>query len=141
MSLLWLLIAPLAACGAEPMPQATKNPSLYSGHRAMTDLPAPVVELVAAVTAGDTDAFLALFTEDGVVDDWGRRFTGRASIRHWSDKEFIGAKGMLTPHKVSRSGDTVTVDAGWKSDFYSGDSRFVFVLEGDAIREMRIVEH
>lgn len=107
----------------------------------MTDLPAPIVRLVAAVTAGNTDAFLALFPDDGVVDDWGRRFVGRASIRNWSDKEFIGAKGVMTPRRVSRSGDTVTVDAGWKSNFYSGDSRFVFVLEGDTIREMRIVAH
>lgn len=107
----------------------------------MAELPAPVARLIAAVTAGDTDAFLALFPADGTVDDWGRRFSGHAAIRRWSDKEFIGAKGVLTPRKVSRSGDTVSVDAGWKSDYYSGDSRFVFVLDGDSIREMRIVGH
>ncbi|MBO9663514.1 nuclear transport factor 2 family protein [Dokdonella sp.] len=107
----------------------------------MSELPTPVAKLVAAVAAGDTEAFLALFPADGVVDDWGRRFNGHAAIRTWSDKEFIGAKGVLTPRKVSRSGDTVTVDAGWKSEYYSGDSRFVFVLDGEAIREMRITGH
>ena len=107
----------------------------------MPDLPAPVAKLVSALQAGDTDAFLALFPEDGVVDDWGRRFVGHAAIRGWSDKEFIGAKGVLTPRKTSRDGDTVTVDAGWKSNFYSGDSRFVFVLDGGRVREMRIVAH
>lgn len=107
----------------------------------MPELPAPVAKLVAAVTVRDTEAFLALFPTDGVVDDWGRRFSGHAAIRTWSDKEFIGAKGVLTPRKVVRSGDTVTVDAGWKSEYYSGDSRFVFVLGGESIREMRITGH
>ena len=107
----------------------------------MSELPAPVAALVAAVAARDTEAFLALFPADGVVDDWGRRFSGHAAIRAWSDKEFIGAKGVLTPRKVVRSGDTVTVDAGWKSEYYSGDSRFVFVLDGGSIREMRITGH
>ena len=29
------------------------------------------------------------------VDDWGRTFTGRAEIKAWSDKEFIGSEGTL----------------------------------------------
>lgn len=107
----------------------------------MPELPAPVARLVAAVNGGDTDAFLALFPANGVVDDWGRKFSGHAAIRGWSDKEFIGAKGTLTPNTVTVSGHTVTVDAGWKSSFYSGDSRFIFVLDGDSIQEMRIVAH
>lgn len=107
----------------------------------MPHLPEPVSKLVTAVADRDTDAFLALFAQNGVVDDWGRRFVGHDAIRRWSDKEFIGARGVLTPREVSRSGDIVTVDAGWQSNFYSGDSRFVFVLEGDVIREMRIVAH
>lgn len=130
LALLLAVAAPVAAAPATP-----------SEGSVMSELPAPVAQLVAAVTAGDTDAFLALFPADGVVDDWGRRFSGHAAIRRWSDKEFIGAKGVLTPRKISRSGDTVTVDAGWKSSYYSGDSRFVFVLDGDSIREMRIVGH
>ena len=53
-------------------------------------LPKPVQALVDAANRGDTPAFLAGFTPDGVVDDWGREFRGPADIQGWSDAEFIG---------------------------------------------------
>jgi hypothetical protein len=40
----------------------------------MTDvpiIPPPIDGFVKAVNAGDTEAFLAFFPGDGVVDDWG----------------------------------------------------------------------
>src|SRR5206468_1849430 len=102
-------------------------------------LPSPVDRLVAAVNAGDADGFLAFFGNDGLVDDWGSRYLGPTAIRKWSDKEFIGAKGTFTPISVDRKGREVNVVADWKSNYFSGRSRFVFVLDGDRIREMRIV--
>ena len=105
-----------------------------------TMLPSPLDAFVNSVNGGDTLAFLQFFPLDGVVNDWGREFVGHAAIRGWSDKEFIGAKGHLAVTRVSRAGDEVTVDAGWRSNYYSGESRFVFVLEGQKIRQMHIVE-
>lgn len=35
----------------------------------------------------------------------------------------------------------LAVEAEWKSNFYSGSSRFIFVVDGDQIREMRIPRH
>jgi len=66
----------------------------------MAELPALVEDLRQAINRGDTDAFLAFFPADGVVEDWGRRFAGHAAIRGWSDSELIGAKGTLTILKV-----------------------------------------
>ncbi|MGB3542549.1 nuclear transport factor 2 family protein [Rubrivirga sp.] len=102
------------------------------------DLPAPVGAFVDAVNRGDTDSFLAFFPDDGVVDDWGRRFVGHDAIRGWSDREFIGAEGTMTPQTVDVRGDEVDVRAGWASTHHNGDSRFVFVTDGDRVREMRI---
>ena len=62
----------------------------------MTDAPPePVARLLQAANDHDTDAFLAGFTDDGVVDDWGREFAGADAIRGWSDKEFIGVDVTL----------------------------------------------
>lgn len=104
-------------------------------------LPPPIAEFVAAVNRGDSQAALAFFGADGVVDDWGARHAGAAAIAQWSAREFVGARGRLTPTRVSRDGERIVVDAGWASDFYSGDSRFVFTVDGERIREMRIVGH
>ena len=70
----------------------------------MTDAPPePVARLLQAANEHDTDAFLAGFTQDGVVDDWGREFAGAEAIRGWSDKEFIGVDVTLVVVGVTRS--------------------------------------
>ncbi len=102
-------------------------------------IPPPVDKLVAAINRGDTEAFLALFPADGVVDDWGRRMVGHAAIRAWSDKETIGAKGVMTVTKASATSNQVLVDADWKSTFYSGSGSYVFTIANGKVREMRIV--
>lgn len=104
-------------------------------------LPAPIDTLVKAVNDGETEHFLSLFTSDGVVDDWGRRFVGQQAIRAWSDQEFIGAKGTLTVKNVQHADGSVSVAAGWKSKAYSGDSLFVFAIADGKIREMRITSN
>ena len=102
------------------------------------DLPPLIDRFVAAVNRGNTEAFLACFAVDGVVDDWGRRFVGHKAIHTWSDEEMIGAKGRMTVRNIDQAGNEVTVTADWKSSFYSGPSRYVFIVDGDHIREMRI---
>lgn len=104
-------------------------------------LPTAIESLRQAINRGDTDAFLAFFPEDGVVEDWGRRFSGHAAIRGWSDKELIGAKGTLTITKVlSVSPQRVEVMTDWQSSFFSGTSKFTFTLDDGKVREMRISE-
>ena len=115
------------------------GPAIAQSKTGAVAIPPIIEKFVAAVNRGDAAAFLAFFPESGVVDDWGRKFTGPAAIKGWSDKEFIGAKGTMTVKSATQSGNEVDVRAGWKSSFYSGDSRFIFVVNGDKISEMRIV--
>lgn len=135
-----ILVALLAAISWLGVPVSAATPSVQEDKQLMAteNLPAPVAEQIAAINRGDVSQWLNLFTTDGVVNDWGRVFTGHEAIRAWSDKEFIGAKGQLTVKQSKVDGHEVTVDAGWKSDFYSGDSRFVFIVEREKVREMRI---
>ncbi len=56
------------------------------------DLPAAVRTLVEATNAGDTARFLTAFTEDAVLDDWGRRFRGRAELASWDRTDNIGKR-------------------------------------------------
>jgi hypothetical protein len=102
------------------------------------DLPAPVAHAIDAVNDGDTDAFLAEFADDGWIDDNGRRFDGHDEMRAWSDRELIGAN---TTFDVTGSEDAdggVAVDIDVASDGFNGPSRFVFEVDGDALRSMTI---
>lgn len=101
--------------------------------------PPPIVTAVLdAVNRGDTDAFLALFTPDGAVDDWGSIYRGRDAIRTWSDRELIGAKARFELRSAEQHGDdaSMTVEVG--GDGFNGPSKFAFSLDGGQIGRMRI---
>lgn len=106
----------------------------------MTDipLPAPVQAAVDAANAGDTDAFLAVFTADGAVDDWGRVFSGAEAIRGWSDREFIGKQVSLAVTGSSTDGATTTISTQVGGNGFNGPSDFAFTLDGSRIALMRI---
>jgi hypothetical protein len=105
----------------------------------MTDLPHPVARLLDAANGHDSDAFLASFTDDGVVDDWGREFAGAAAIKAWSDREFIGANVALDVREahVGEDGD-VTIEADVGGDGFNGPSHFTFRLRDDLVSRMTI---
>lgn len=105
-----------------------------------TELPAPVSALLDAANANDTEAFLACFTEHGVVDDWGREFEGVDAILGWSDKEFIGVEVSLAVDAVERRGDETVVTAQVGGNGFNGPSHFSFRVEGDRVARMTIRE-
>src|SRR3954453_3719986 len=100
------------------------------------DVPGPAGRAIDAVNHGDTDAFLGLFADDGWIDDNGRRFTGRDEMRAWSDRELIGANTRFTVTGSEQTDQGVAVDIDVASDGFNGYSRFVFAVEGDALRSM-----
>jgi hypothetical protein len=103
-----------------------------------TDLPAPVARLLEAANANDTDAFLESFTDDGVVDDWGREFEGAEAIRGWSDREFIGVAVRLDVIRVTADDGKTVVSAEVGGQGYTGPSHFVFDVRGDRVARMTI---
>jgi hypothetical protein len=105
----------------------------------MTDPPQPVASLLEAANRHDSDALLACFTEDGVVDDWGREFAGAAAIRSWSDREFIGVNVVLEAREthVGPDGD-VTIAADVGGDGFNGPSHFTFRLRDGLVSRMTI---
>ena len=106
----------------------------------MSDLPGPVTAALAAANAHDTDAFLATFTPDGVVDDWGREFEGADAIRGWSDREFIGVDVTLAVTGVSTDGDTTTIAAEVGGRGFNGPSHFTFAVRDGLVARMTIRE-
>jgi hypothetical protein len=103
-------------------------------------LPEPVARLLQAANDHDTDAFLAGFTVDGVVDDWGREFAGADAIRGWSDKEFIGVDVTLEVVAVTTEGDTTTVDARVGGSGFNGPSHFAFAVSDGLVARMTVRE-
>jgi hypothetical protein len=104
------------------------------------DLPAPVARLLDAAGGHDTGEFLASFTDDGVVDDWGREFVGPDAIRGWSDREFIGVDVTLAITGVTGAGGETTVSAEVGGRGFNGPSHFTFAVRDGLISRMTIRE-
>jgi ketosteroid isomerase-like protein len=102
------------------------------------DLPAPVAAAIAAANANDLDAFLASFTPDGVVDDWGREFHGPDAIKGWSDGEFIGKQVALEVTAATQDGGETVVTAQVGGNGFNGPSHFRFRVAGDRVARMTI---
>ncbi|MGO3884805.1 MAG: nuclear transport factor 2 family protein, partial [Mycetocola sp.] len=101
-------------------------------------LPDTIERFIHTVNAHDADGFIASFTPDGVVDDWGRLFSSPEQISAWSDREFIGAVGTLAVTDVSHDGDDVVVIGDWRSQHANGLSSFRFTTVGNKISRMVI---
>jgi hypothetical protein len=101
-------------------------------------IPTPLDTLASVVNGGNTEGFLALLTEDSVVDDWGTRYVGKSEIRTWSDRELIGAKGVMTVQGVETHGSEIHLLSDWKSNFYTGPGRFIFSIRDGRISEWKI---
>ena len=104
----------------------------------MTELPPPVARLLAATNAEDRVGFLAAFTDDGVVDDWGRRFEGRDRIAEWDAAENIGVHSRIQATSVRQSGDTVEFGVRVSGDGYNGGGTFTAELRDGKVALLRI---
>ncbi|MGV9409392.1 nuclear transport factor 2 family protein [Nocardia sp. NPDC003693] len=98
----------------------------------------PVQAVVDAINAADTDAFVEAFTEDGVVDDWGRRLSGPAGVRDWANSDAIGAGARMTVTDAETDGPVTHIRFGWRSRVFNGDSEAFVTVRDDKVSEFRI---
>jgi ketosteroid isomerase-like protein len=103
-----------------------------------SSVPAAVQQLLDAVNAQDTDAFLAVFTADGAVDDWGREFRGHEAVRTWSDRELIGVQATLSEVEVTQPGNPLTIRAQVGGKGFNGPSHFSFQVRDELVETMTI---
>jgi ketosteroid isomerase-like protein len=54
-------------------------------------LPPAIAAYVKASNEADSNAFLGVFTDDALVNDIQREFSGKAAIGKWAEREIFGA--------------------------------------------------
>jgi hypothetical protein len=89
----------------------------------MNDLDPAVARMIDATNREDTDAFLAAFAADAVVDDWGTEFAGRERIARWNHTDNIGKHSRFAVTGVSTAGDRSTVSVTVSRDGFNGPAR------------------
>jgi hypothetical protein len=111
---------------------------LGEGDDPMTALPAPVQVMIDATNRGDHDAFVASFTEDALLSDWGKEFHGHDGVASWDQTDNIGRSTHFDVAAVVHEGDAWIVTLKVSGGGFNGTSDFTFELDGDRIRRMTI---
>lgn len=107
----------------------------------MTTLPPAVSRVVDAINSADTDAFVAAFTTDGRVDDWGRVLEGSDGVRSWAATDAIGQNAQMTVLESSTDGEVTEIRFDWKSNRFTGVSRAFVTVSDELVSEFRIPAH
>jgi hypothetical protein len=104
----------------------------------MTDLAAPIERMIDATNRGDHEAFVACFTEDALLSDWGKEFRGREGVASWDRTDNIGRSTHFDVAAARQEGTRDVVTLKVSGDGFNGMSDFTFELDGDLIRSMTI---
>jgi ketosteroid isomerase-like protein len=104
----------------------------------MSDVPAAVQRMIDATNSGDHDAFVAAFTPDAVLVDWGKVFEGTDGVAAWDDSDNIGRKSHFEVADSRRDGDEWIVRLDVTGGGFNGPSDFRFALADERIARMEI---
>jgi hypothetical protein len=94
--------------------------------------------MIAATNSGDTPAFVACFTEDAFLSDWGREFHGRDGVARWNSTDNIGVGAHFVATASRRVGDDDVVTMVVSGGGYNGTGDILFTIQNDLIVRMII---
>ncbi|GAA4669378.1 YybH family protein [Frondihabitans cladoniiphilus] len=104
------------------------------------ETPLAIHTFIEATNREDTDAFLASFSDDAVLDDWGRVFTGRDGIASWNDSDNIGKHSRfdLVEIVVGTTPDQFVVTIDVSGEGYNGLGTLTFTVAGERVTSLVI---
>jgi hypothetical protein len=105
-----------------------------------TPVPAGLRTFIDATNRGDSTAFVAGFTEDAVLDDWGRVFHGRDGVASWNRTDNIGKRSHfeLVGIEPTDDPDTVVATLTVSGDGFNGTGPMTFAFRGDLVARLTI---
>jgi hypothetical protein len=103
------------------------------------EIPPAIRTFIDATNEGDAAAFVAAFTSDAYLNDWGREFHGRDGVSRWNSTDNIGVQAHFAFKGVEKSSeDTYVVTLTVSGNGYNGTGPMTFVLKDGLIASLRI---
>lgn len=105
-----------------------------------SDIPTPIQAFIDATNRADSDAFVAAFTDDAYLNDWGREFRGRDGVRDWDRTDNIGVQSRFEFKgiKPGADPDSYVVTLKVSGNGYNGTGPMTFHLRDGLISSLRI---
>jgi len=103
-------------------------------------VPDAIREFIDATNDADSERFVAAFTDDAYLNDWGREFRGHDGVRMWDRTDNIGKQSHFEFVDASAGSEpgawTVTVTV--TGNGFNGTSPLAFVVRDGRIASLRI---
>lgn len=105
-----------------------------------TDVPKPIRDFVDATNAGDSERFVAAFTDDASLNDWGREFRGHSGVREWDSTDNIGTHSKFEILEIApgKDAESYVVTMKVTGDGFNGISPFAVTLREGKIASLGI---
>jgi hypothetical protein len=103
-------------------------------------LPPLVTDFVKAKNRRDSDAVVACFAEDAIVQDEGQEMHGLPAIKEWSDKSFEKYQFDIAPTGIAETDENTVLTATLTGNFPGSPVSldFNFVIKGEKIAALSI---
>lgn len=104
------------------------------------DVPAAIQAFVDTTNAGDRAAFVAVFTEDAFLSDWGREFRGHEGVAEWDRTDNIGKRSRfeLLALKAGLGDQQFVATVVVSGEGFTGTSDLEFTVRGDRVARLVI---
>ncbi len=104
------------------------------------EAPAAIHSFITATNSENSEAFVAAFTEDAVLDDWGNIYSGSEGIAKWNRTDNIGKHSRFELVSISADNrqDTFVAVLAVSGDGYNGTGPMTFELHGNKIARLTI---
>jgi hypothetical protein len=104
------------------------------------DVPAAIRTFVDTTNAADPDGFVAGFTEDAFLSDWGREFVGHEGVAAWDRSDNIGKRSHfeLLAVKPGLGDQQFVATVVVSGDGFTGTSDLEFTVRGDRVARLVI---
>jgi ketosteroid isomerase-like protein len=101
-------------------------------------LPQAVIDFFEATNTTDRERFLAAFSDDAVLDDWGHQSDGRDAIGGWNETDNMGVSSHfdVLGHEIEDGAYVVSIEV--RGVGYNGRGAMSFRLDDDLISRIVI---
>lgn len=103
-------------------------------------LPSAITNFIAATNAGDSQQFVAQFTPDAVLNDWGTEYHGPAEIANWNQTDNIGKQSHFELQDFTQDDATTwTVQLVVTGNGFNGTSPFRMTIKDNRLVNVTIL--
>ncbi|WP_407887553.1 nuclear transport factor 2 family protein [Levilactobacillus sp. N40-8-2] len=103
-------------------------------------LPAAITAFITATNAADSNQFIAQFTSDAVLDDWGTTYNGPTEIAKWNQTDNIGKQAHFELEDFTQDSTTTwTVQLNVTGNGFNGTSPFQMTIANNLLARVAIL--